>query len=64
MTKTGKKYLVVKHKQKYTHIIVYFTQKFKKISQMGGKKKGKTWTKITENDVKTAVKDVTQGVSG
>lgn len=50
MTKTGKKYLVVKHKQKYTHIIVYFTRKFKNISQMG--KKRKTWTKITEKDVK------------
>lgn len=30
MTKTGKKYLVVKHKQKYAHIIVYFTRKFNK----------------------------------
>lgn len=34
MTKIGKKYLVVKHKQKYTHIIVYFTRKLKK-SLMG-----------------------------
>lgn len=37
MTKTGKKYLVVKHKQKYAHIIVYFTRKFKKIWGMGKK---------------------------
>lgn len=43
MTKIGKKYLAVKHKQKYKHIIVYFTRKLTNL--LDGGKKGKNLDK-------------------